>query len=162
MIPMLLCILRASHSFDSVCELTILEDLCWAILSMTLNLKFSDSDWNLATFPVKAGGLGIQIPKEVALPAFLASVSLSHKLKESILHKVPNFEDGHFVTVIELWRITQVEPPSQGIIKQYAWDAPLVRKKLHYLLSSAVSFDADCFSSVSADVGGGLNGSKHY
>ena len=90
------------------------------------------------------------------MTAFLASVSLSCKLIVSILYKVPNVENGHFVTAIELWKkIAQVDPPSQGIIKQYAWDAPLITKKLDCLLSSAVSSDGVCLSPVSANVGEG-------
>ena len=59
MIPKLLYILRASPCFDSVCEVSILEDLCRTILSWTLNLKFSDAHWSQVSLLVKAGGLGI-------------------------------------------------------------------------------------------------------
>ena len=90
------------------------------------------------------------------LPFWLNSVSLSRKLIGSILYKVPDFEHDRFITVIDLWKkITQVEPPSEWIIKQYDWDAPLIAMKLVCLLSSAVLPDSIRLSSVSASVGGG-------
>ena len=97
---------------------------------------------------------------DIALSTFLASLSLTCSCKlnviGSILYKVPNFVDGHFITAIDLWKkIILVDQPSQGIIKQHAWDAPLITKRLDCLLSSAVSPDFIRLSSVSANVGGG-------
>ena len=48
----------------------------------------------------------------------------------------------------------QVEPPSQGIIKQYALDTPFIMKKLDCLLSSVVLSDSIRLSSVPSNVSG--------
>ena len=71
--PKLLHVLRTS-SCDGHATLTLINDVFRECLIKITNVDISDLQWTQATLPVKAGGLGLRSPLQLALPAFLASV----------------------------------------------------------------------------------------
>ena len=47
-------------------------------LKAILNVDLDDVIWKQATLPVSSGGLGVRLATDLALPAFLSSVSAYH------------------------------------------------------------------------------------
>jgi len=69
-----------------------------------LNLSFTEDSWNLASLPVKLGGIGIRKPTTIALPAYLSSLSACIKVKPN-LASYPTYSQS-----VELYKqITQKE-----------------------------------------------------
>jgi len=56
-----------------------------SVLSQTTNCKFTDASWLQARLPVRFGGLGIQCARNLAAPAYLASLQASEQLSAVIL-----------------------------------------------------------------------------
>ena len=112
-------------------------------LRAVLNVDMSDSVWNQAVLPVSSGGLGVRLAADLALPAFLSSVSgaseLIVRLLPSRLHNSSAERDSLYVAACQQWQSlcnsAVPDPTSIGI--QKAWDAPLVDKKREMVLSAA-------------------------
>ena len=68
------------------------------IISSVLNINFSNDSWKQATLPIGLSGLGIRTPMDIALPAFLGSVSQSQTLISQILAKLDDIEDTEFTS----------------------------------------------------------------
>ena len=80
-IPKLLYILRTSPCFDSPLLFdfdAVLRD----ILRTVLNISLTDQVWQQATLPPSFGGLGIRLPSDISLPAYLSSVHACASLTE--------------------------------------------------------------------------------
>ena len=61
------------------------------------NVNINDLQWQQASLPIKAGGLGIRNVKSIASPAFLASVSKTKQLQNCLLSRCSNvYLDYHY------------------------------------------------------------------
>ena len=111
-------------------------------LQLILNIELSDSAWNQATLPVKNGGIGIRLAKQVALPAYLSSIASSDQLilqfLPARLHSTAGSNDQLFTDAVDTWRKRAggMELP-QLAINQKAWDMPLVGIAMDKVLSCA-------------------------
>lgn len=59
-----------------------------------MNIKFDDFKWTLCALPVKDGGVGIRMIRDVGLPAFLSSINSPREPIHNIL-PVPDSDDIH-------------------------------------------------------------------
>ena len=88
--------------------------------------------WQQASLPVKAGGLGIRNVKSIASPAFLASVSKTKQLQDCLLSQCQTvFPDHHYDIYLNEWcQNNQTIQPPVGLLstKQKSWDKPLIDK----------------------------------
>jgi hypothetical protein len=140
-LPKLQYVLRSAPCY-SCPILAEYDDVIRRTLQSILNISMSDVAWDQATLPVSNGGLGIRSATDVALPAFLASVSGSHCLTLQILpcrlRDSAGIAEPTFLAVVEDWKARagcSVTP--QDATKQKAWDMPLVDVAAQRLLSTA-------------------------
>ena len=70
--PNLISILRSSPCNGNVMLQSIDEKLK-NILEECINISLTDEKWNLASFPIKMGGLGFRQSSGIAIPAYLSS-----------------------------------------------------------------------------------------
>jgi hypothetical protein len=140
-LPKLQYILRCAPCYKSA-VLKEYDNVIRDTLQCILNITLSDTAWHQATLPVRNGGIGIRLATQVALPAFLSSVASSNELVLQILaprfHNSAGINNQLFVAAVEEWktRANQCQLP-EVIIKQRAWDAPLVGVAMEVVLSAA-------------------------
>ena len=79
-IPKLTYTLRSAPCYTSQLLLEY-DDVIRATLKDIMNVALSDDVWDQATLPVANGGLGVRRAFDIALPAFLSSVSGANTLE---------------------------------------------------------------------------------
>ena len=83
------------------------------------NVPFGDIRWILATLPIKLGGIGLRCASDLALPAYLATISASQSLiyeitlPGNILHALDS--------CIDVWSLTKPSIP-ENLNLQRQWD----------------------------------------
>lgn len=138
-IPKLLYILRTSPCFDSPLLFdfdAVLRD----ILRTVLNISLTDQVWQQATLPPSFGGLGIRLPSDISLPAYLSSVHACASLTELLL-PVRLRNQSVALEAMERWSDLSLSAYSdvQFSGSQKAWDLPLVSRKFDAVMSAAQS-----------------------
>lgn len=73
MIPKMTYLLRTTAAWYCTDLLHALDEEFRATLEDICNSKFSESQWTLASLPIRFGGLGIRKLDDIALPAYLSS-----------------------------------------------------------------------------------------
>jgi len=145
-IPKLLYTLRTSPCSSSP-ELKAYDNLLRNTLSSLLNINLSDSRWAQASLPVAEGGLGVRSAVMLAPSAFLASVTATREIVNSLL-------PARLRTVTDMWESPALErwremagrgvegPMGEEAGRQRIWDAACVVNTAEGLLRAATT-DAD-------------------
>jgi hypothetical protein len=141
-IPKLMYTLRSAPCYKSQLLLEY-DDVIRSTLKDILNVALSDELWDQASLPVANGGLGIRRAFNLALPAFLSSVSganiLITQLLPQHLHTVSGTNDPSFIVALNDWHTRAdtlpVQPPYPTMQKM--WDNPLVKVQEMKVLSAA-------------------------
>ena len=99
------------HAIFDDCRMSCANDIC--------NVSFDDIGWIQATLPIRLGGIGLRRASDLALPAYLASISASQSLISEITQPdhIPHALDSCF----DLWSSTNpslLEDPNL----QRQWD----------------------------------------
>ena len=132
--PKILYSLRAGPCFKSTNELTALDDAIASAFESGVCVPTSANTWQRATLPVHLGGVGVLSPRDVALPAFLASSGSVRDLADGICNRAPDseLEDAH-----RRWsEITGQPVPVEASERSSTWAAPLTKLKLERFKSS--------------------------
>lgn len=142
-IPKLTYTLRSAPCYSRKL-LTEYDDVIRSTLQNIINVTLSDDVWEQATLPVASGGLGIRRATDVALPAFMSSVTCSHTLITQLLprglHDTSGTCDPAFKAAVLEWQSrtgsATIQPPYATAQKM--WDTPLVRVQEVKVLSAAL------------------------
>ena len=126
-IPKLMYTLRSAPCYKSQLLLEY-DDVIRSTLKDILNVALSDELWDQASLPVANGGLGIRRAFNLALPAFLSSVSganiLITQLLPQHLHTVSGTNDPSFIVALNDWHTRAdtlpVQPPYPTMQKMWA------------------------------------------
>ena len=96
----------------------------------------TEARWNQATLPPSEGGIGISSETDLALPCFLASVSLTNELAGSLCQGI---RDETFETAKSMWvaRTGLKLPAETSNSKTRFWSSPLYSLKAATLKDSA-------------------------
>jgi hypothetical protein len=137
--PKLMHLLRAAPCVDHA-ALPEIDKILRSCLVHIANVDVSDAQWTQASLPVKAGGLGLRSPQQLALSAFLASVSSTKQLQDLLLARcqITSF-DLHHESLLIKWTTTfqPASPPTGALThKQQSWDKPSVDSSFLSLLDS--------------------------
>jgi len=139
-IPKLTYTLRSAPCYTSQL-LSEYDDVIRSTLQHIMNVALSDDVWSQATMPVANGGLGIRRASDIALPAFLSSVTGSHllitNLLPSHLHATSGTNDPTFAVAVSEWQTRAGSAPVQLPVAQKTWDTPLVTVQEAKVLSAA-------------------------
>ena len=111
------------------------DNVLRSTLSLIANVALPEDSWTQSTLPVDMGGLGLHRGKDVALPAFLSSVSAASSLVRIILTPLGVAEPGNG----DEWRARagpEAEFP-EDISRQREWDRPMAAFQRETLLSQA-------------------------
>ena len=124
--PKLLYTLRSSPCFLDQEGLDKFDRTLRDSLVSICNVDLDDAAWTQATLPIRSGGLGVRSASDLALPAYLSSVSSSEALVGEILRCDGPTIDGS--TAISRWKTVYSSTPVD-VTSQQAWDniACLVR-----------------------------------
>jgi len=111
-VPRLMYVLRTYPMFHSPDLLVQFDEILRGTLDRVLQVHLSDRDWSKATLPLRAGGLGIRSPSELALPAYAASIHASKDLINILLPEAYHAAVHKTVHDSEEWfqRESQREP----------------------------------------------------
>jgi hypothetical protein len=122
--------------YDNVIQVT-LQSL------LNIDLNASVAALTQAFLPVSAGGLGIRMATDLALPAFMSSITGTNDLVKQLLpmrfHDFSAVDEPVYCSAKDEWlALTQCDSiPCSA--KQVAWDEPLYKLKAVRLLSAAPS-----------------------
>jgi len=126
-LPKLQYILRASPAYREEESLTMFDETLTAALSSVTNVRFEGDSLVQAMLPVRLGGLGIRMSKDIALPAFISSLHSVRDLVEVILQKVQMREDNELQDVVNIWHARNqglALPDGVNLGRQRTWDGP--------------------------------------
>ena len=73
-------------------------------LSVVTNVQFESNSIIQATLPVRMGGLGIRMSKDIALPAFVSSLHSVQGLVERIMQNIRIPFDTDLEMAVASWR----------------------------------------------------------
>ena len=104
-LPKLQYILRASPAYKSNDNLARFDEILVAALSTVTNVQFEGDSLIQAGLPVRLGGLGIRMSRDIALPAFISSLHSSSSLVEDILQNVQLVNSVELRTATEDWEM---------------------------------------------------------
>jgi len=141
-LPKLTYTLRSAPCYTSQLLLEY-DDVIRATLKDIMNVALSDDVWDQATLPVANGGLGVRRAFDIALPAFLSSVSGANTLITSLLprdfHATSGTNDPSFIGALNEWHTRSGSAPIQSPFPtaQKFWDTPLVIVQEAKVLSAA-------------------------
>jgi len=139
-LPKLQYILRASQAYGCEEALTRFDETLVAALSSVTNVRFEGDTLVHATLPVRLGGLGIRMSKDIALPAFISSLHSVHDLVEAILHNVQLRDDNELGMAVDTWHEKNAGlalPDSADRSRQRTWDRPQMEAVASGLLERA-------------------------
>ena len=92
-IPKLLYILRFAPCYESPDELGKIDGILRKCAVDICNVHFVDTDWRIATLPIRFGGLGLRSVFDISKVAYLASMHATQGLVKNIFS---NFSESHF------------------------------------------------------------------
>ena len=139
-LPKLQYILRASPAYRNEEDLEMFDGVLVAALSSITNVHFEGSSLEQAVLPVRVGGLGIRLSKDIALPAFVSSLHSVRGLVEAVLLNVRLAEDDCLRVAEEVWQNRNVGAVLAGDAdrgRQRTWDGPQFEAAAARLLDGA-------------------------
>lgn len=137
-LPKLQYLLRASPAYKRRGELSRFDDTLVAALSAVTNVRFEGDSLVQASLPVRLGGLGITMSKDIALPAFISSLHSVCGLVEGILNDIPLPENNELQAAEEDWRSTGLSlAEGVNVCRQSAWSGPRSEAAAAELLEGA-------------------------
>ena len=111
------------------------------IVKKGLNGKMEEEAWQQCTLPASKGGLGIRLPTDLDLPAFLSSAFGAAQGAATLLpEKLLEAEYQPLVEAENLWKEEipdETLQPSDKTVQAH-WDAPLFTKKFDNLLEGMI------------------------
>ena len=138
-LPKLMYILRCSPTFASVSALDEFDDLVKTTVSALTNVDLNCSATCAVqmSLPVRHGGLGIRSAKDLAFPAYLASIHSSADLVSEITAGI-NINAVAQNATVEWSASTGIQPPI-GLSRksQRCWDEPCTVKQLTSLIEAS-------------------------
>ena len=134
-LPKLQYILRASPAYQHRDVLAKFDETLVAALSTVTNVHFEEDCLVQAVLPVRLGGLGIRMSKDIALPAFISSLHSVSGLVDTILGNIVLLENNELRAAEGRWGEAGVALASEADKgRQRSWDEPLVEASVRGLL----------------------------
>ena len=101
-IPKLMYLLRSSPTFQHPDLLADFYDCLKSCATDICNASFDDIGWIQATLHIRLGGIGLRRASDLALPAYLASISASQSLISEITQpeNIPHALDSCFDVMV--------------------------------------------------------------
>ena len=137
--PRLLYILRSSPAYTHPDLLLRIDESVRCGVTKITNVSLSDDAWRQATLPVGLGGLGIRAVRDLALPAYLASLRSSAPLAKAVYSLASPCIERLWTSALEEWaRDIGHEPPEESQqCQQRAWDYTAAAAAADQLLQSS-------------------------
>jgi hypothetical protein len=138
-LPKLQYILRASPAYRCNEDLEAFDKVLVEALSSISNVSMVGESLHQAILPVRLGGLGIRMSKDIALPAFVSSLHSVQSLVDVLLHNVQLAVSDDLRMAMDTWKaeaeLTLPDEANRG--RQKSWDEPLSRVAADRLLEEA-------------------------
>ena len=117
--PKLMYLLRSSPTFQHPDLLDEFDDCLKSCATDICNVSFDDIGWIQATLPIRMGGIGLRRASDLALHAYLASISASQSLTSEITQPdhIPLALDSCF----DVWSSINPSLPENPNL-QHQWD----------------------------------------
>ena len=139
--PKLMYLLRNSPTFQHPDLLADFDDCLKSCATDICNASVDDIVWIQATLPIRLGGIGLPCASDIALPAYLASISAIRSLISEIAlsDSIPNALDSCFDVWSSTGPITTWKPKSPTSVWRhqiifslcYFWDSCLTSTDWH-------------------------------
>ena len=139
-LPKLQYILRASPAYRRGNDLKEFDGTLVTALSTVTNVQIEGESLKQAVLPVRMGGLGIRMSKDIALPAFISSLQSVSSLVDSVLCNVRLGGDCGLQAAIEAWHEVNAGAVLSGNVdksRQRTWDVPQSEAAVVKLLDEA-------------------------
>ena len=154
--PKIMYLLRCAPCFMCPDTLERFDLMLRSSLQAVLNVTLDDRAWEVATLPVRLGGLGIRKASDLAVPTFLSSAFGSNAVAGTLLQESIVKKDYAFYAMAALeWKKSlDLDRESEGPVDksiQELWDALVCKKKFDSLVDSGNSEEKAILLSTSAD-----------
>ena len=83
-VPRCTYLLRAAPTYLAPINLQEIDDTIRSAISRICNIDLLEENWTQATLPIRLGGIGIRRMQDIALPAFISSMSATQELVSQI------------------------------------------------------------------------------
>ena len=94
-LPRLLLTIRTAPCLHHPELLAEYDEVTRSTTKELFNVHFDDNGWSPVKLPVRYDGLGLRTATDLALPAFLSSLTASNSLVNDILHQPTNTPDDN-------------------------------------------------------------------
>ena len=115
----LMYLLRSSHTFQHPDLLADFDDCLKSCATDICNVSFDDIGWIQATLPIRMGGIGLRSASDLALPAYLASISARQSFISEITQ--PDHIPLDLDSCFDVWSSTNPSLPENPNL-QHQWD----------------------------------------
>ena len=123
-LPKLQHILRASPAYRCTEDLGRFDNTLAHALSTVTNVRFDENSLAQAVLPVRLGGLGIRMSKDIALPAYISSLHSVGALVDGIFN-LNSLESNELLTAEGEWRMADLFlAKGADVCRQRSWSWP--------------------------------------
>ena len=113
------------------------------------NISFDNVSWAQATLPIKKGGIGLRLPEDVCLPAYISSLSSCRALVQDVLIHFPELPlDSPYDVALQPWLDNGLTLPS-NFSSQRLWDDISCQAKKDQLRCSLDQRQLACLETAS-------------
>ncbi|XP_047984053.1 uncharacterized protein LOC125224669 [Leguminivora glycinivorella] len=142
-VPRLTYFLRTVPAWLRPEELDSFDVVLREAVESLLNVSLNPDQWDLASLPIRSGGLGIRRARDVCLPAFLASAGAVGGLVSQILGKdISSVTIPYSAAALEAWTtLNPGMPVPERPESQRLWDDVGVKRIFEGLLGRSVGVD---------------------
>ena len=136
-LPKLQYVLRASPAYKAGEDLARFDRTLAMALSAVANVRLEGDSLVQVGLPVRLGGLGIRMAKDIALPAFISSLHSALNLVQDILRNVPLGDGVELSEAVGAWEAMNVGTALNADAdrgRQRTWDEPQSESAMASLL----------------------------
>lgn len=157
-IPRFTYLLRCCPIFKFDNFLETMDNEIVNALEDLMNLQLNEFSHLQCFLPIKHGGLGIRLMKDIATPAFISSFNSSIDLINEILSShFLNRNDKDYSDALNKWKLMfpSIDLP-ENVKLQEEWDLPNINNKLHLISESSFTARARLLALTQKESGGWL------
>ena len=148
-LPKLLFILRSAPCYLEHSILAEFTDTLRQGMASICNISFDNVSWAQATLPIKKGGIGLRLPEDVCLPAYISSLSSCRALVQDVLIHFPELPlDSPYDVAQQPWLDNGLTLPS-NFSSQRLWDDISCQAKKDQLRCSLDQRQLACLETAS-------------
>lgn len=137
LLPKMMHLLRSSPCWLFKHNLNEFDEMMKRSVTNIVNVSFDENAWNQSSLPIRRGGLGLTLTRDIASSAFISSMHATKNLRAEIVSS----NEEILNSAIDDWMLeSSAEIPTVKVDVQQSWSSPIMENKLSNLF---ISFEDD-------------------